>query len=111
MFDMGIYTIILECDENQHKGKTYTSCDSKRDMELMIDLGNRPIIFIRFNPDKYTSKRKTKVKGCFNKNNRIRKTEFNKRSKKLITVLKKWINLNDIPEKEVSIEYLFFDDY
>ena len=112
MFDMGIYSIILECDEDQHTGKNYTSCDSKRDMELMIDLGNRPIIFIRFNPDKYTSKRKTKVKGCFNEKTYIvRKTEFNKRSKKLIKVLTKWIEYNDIPEKEVTTEYLFFDDY
>ena len=77
----------------------------------MMDLGNRPIIFIRFNPDKYTSKRKTKVKGCFNEKYKVRKTEFNKRSKKLTTVLKKWIEYNDIPEKEVTTEYLFFDGY
>jgi len=46
-FEKNLYTIILECDENQHK---YTNCEEKRHMKIFQDLGDRPIIFIRFNP-------------------------------------------------------------
>tara|TARA_B110001454_G_C12672535_1_gene414362 strand:+ start:284 stop:1228 length:945 start_codon:yes stop_codon:yes gene_type:complete len=113
IFDRGIYTIILECDENQHKLKVYSTCDTKRDMLLFKDLGYRPLIFIRFNPDKYTSRRGTKIKGCFNMVNKnyVRKREFERRKKKLIKVLDKWINYNKIPDKEIIREYLFFDGY
>ena len=112
-FDMGIYSIILECDEEQHKKKSYTSCDSRRDMQLMIDLGNRPIIFIRFNPDKYKSKRGKKIQGCFamEKSKYVRNAEFEKRKKKLEKVLQYCINLNKIPDKEITHIHLFFDGY
>ena len=51
------HTVIIECDENQHK---YTSCEDKRMMELFQDLGSRPLVMIRFNPDQYGD-----TKGCF----------------------------------------------
>jgi len=44
------YSIIIELDENQHK---YNSCDEKRMMELFTDLGDRKLVLIRINPDKY----------------------------------------------------------
>ena len=49
--------IIIELDEDQHK---YTSCDEKRMMELFQDLGNRQLVLIRINPDKYNKKGKMK---------------------------------------------------
>jgi hypothetical protein len=49
--DMGSHIIIVECDEDQHKGY---SCENKRMMEIFQNCGNRPIVFIRFNPDSYT---------------------------------------------------------
>ena len=51
--DKFTHIVIIECDENQHRD---TSCENKRTMELFQDFGNRPIIFIRFNPDKYITK-------------------------------------------------------
>ena len=47
-----IQIIIVEIDEYQHENITY-SCENKRIMEISQDLGHRPIIFIRFNPDEY----------------------------------------------------------
>ena len=35
-------------------------CKNKRIMEIFQDLGSRPIVFIRFNQDKYDN-----VQGCF----------------------------------------------
>jgi hypothetical protein len=61
--DLLTHVIIIEVDENQHS--SYESiCENKRVMELFIDFGQRPIIFIRFNPDNYLLDGK-KIKSCF----------------------------------------------
>ncbi|CAM9807982.1 unnamed protein product, partial [Phaeothamnion confervicola] len=49
--ELGVFTLIVEIDEEQHKNR---SCEEKRIGELFQDLGNRPLVVIRFNPDKYT---------------------------------------------------------
>jgi len=101
------YSIIIELDENQHK---YTSCDDKRMMELFNDLGNRPLIMIRINPDKYKIGEE-KIEGCFqfDEKNVIKclKKEFDKRFNKLIETIEFY--LNNEPIKEITIERLFFD--
>jgi hypothetical protein len=51
--DLLTHVLIIECDENQH-GSYNTSCENSRTMELFVDFNNRPIVFIRFNPDTYT---------------------------------------------------------
>ena len=95
------HSIIIECDENKHQGY---SCENKRTMQLFQDLGNRPIVFLRFNPDSYKRNNKI-IEGCFNKN-KINELEWNKR----INKLKKYINfyLTTIPTKEIEIEELFY---
>lgn len=54
MCDLGYQVIIIEVDENQHD-KYDCSCENKRIMQLSQDIGHRPIIFIRFNPDNYVN--------------------------------------------------------
>jgi hypothetical protein len=111
--DKFTHVIVIECDENQHTRKEYTNCENKRTMELFQDFGNRPIIFIRFNPDSYINKDGKKILSSF-KNHKtlfvpiIRKQEeWNNR----LTLLKETILkcLTDIPEKEVTYEHLFYD--
>jgi len=101
------YSIIIELDEEQHK---YESCDEKRMMELFTDLGNRPLVLIRINPDKYKEKTK-KRKGCFDfdeKNTLIcDEKKFNKRFNILVEMIKYYID--NEPEKEITMEKLFFD--
>jgi len=101
------YSIIIELDEDQHK---YESCDEKRMMELFQDLGNRPLVLIRINPDKYKGKTK-KRKGCFDfdeKNILIcNEKKFNKRFNILVKMIKYYID--NEPEKEITMEKLFFD--
>ena len=101
------YSIIIELDEDQHK---YTSCDDKRMMELFTDLGNRPLVLIRINPDKYEGRTK-KRKGCFDfdeKNTLIcNEKKFNKRFNTLVEMIKYY--LNNEPEKEVTMQKLFFN--
>lgn len=100
------HTIIIECDENQHAGY---SCENKRVMEIFQDLGNRPIVFIRFNPDSYTIEGK-RFEGSFKltKTGYLvpKKKEWKKRTTELIKVIKK--HLEEVPEKEVTTEFLYY---
>jgi hypothetical protein len=84
-------------------------------MLIFQDLGNRPIIFLRFNPDKYKDENGNTVKSCFtyhkttgvcmidNKN----KDMWKNRLETLKNAVEK--NINTIPTKEVTIEQLFYD--
>jgi hypothetical protein len=108
--DKFTHIVIIECDENQHRD---TSCENKRTMELFQDFGNRPIIFIRFNPDKYITKNQ-KIPSSFKMHKSLDvpvvrdKIEWNNRLQLLKTFINKW--LNEIPIKEVTNEYLFYDE-
>lgn len=104
--DCFTHSVIIECDENSHKHVSYEEeCQNRRTMELFEDLGSRPIVFIRFNPDSYKD-----FEGCFkfNSKNRIVPTkEWDKRKKKLLKIINH--HIDSIPEKEVTIDYLYFD--
>ena len=52
LLDLGDQVLIIEVDENKHVDYDCT-CENKRIMELSQDVGHRPIVFIRFNPDSY----------------------------------------------------------
>ena len=58
--DLGSHVIIVEVDENQHA--TYESiCENKRLMILSQDLGHRPMVMVRFNPDGYENESGEKI--------------------------------------------------
>jgi len=103
------HSLIIEADENKHQGYT---CENKRIMELFEDLGNRPLVVIRFNPDKYRDLDNKIVESCFYYDNpvsitlRIREEEWNQRSKKLLETIK--YHIENIPDKEFTEIKLFF---
>ena len=106
------HSIIVEVDENQHKNNRYI-CDNKRMMELFVDLGNRPIVFIKFNPDKYKSNN-IKYESCFDIHSvlEVPYVKDKKQWKSRLMSLKKKIktHMENIPDKEVTEDYLFYDD-
>jgi hypothetical protein len=110
--DKYTHVIIIECDENQHKNYNIT-CENKRTMELFIDFGNRPIVLIRFNPDSYIDENGKKFKSCFSYHKLfdIPCTPKSEEWKSRLCLLKQTINkyLNEIPQKEVTIEHLFYN--
>ena len=53
--DLGDQVVLVEVDEDQHGGYD-CSCENKRLMELSKDVGHRPLVMIRFNPDSYEDK-------------------------------------------------------
>jgi hypothetical protein len=103
VFDMGSHVIVIELDENQHRSYD-TSCDNKRLMSIFHGLGSRPMVTIRFNPDKYDS-----VSGCFKKDGQLlgQGKEWNLRTEKLKSRVDFWIDAQ--PDREITVEHLFFD--
>jgi hypothetical protein len=116
LLDLGYQVIIIEVDENQHIDYD-CSCENKRLMELSYDLGHRPIIFIRFNPDEYTDKFNKKISSCWgnNKNgiNVVKKSkmiEWEDRLHSLKNCVDYWINPENVTNKTIEIIQLFYDE-
>jgi hypothetical protein len=112
--DLGYQVIIVEIDENQHKSYD-CSCENKRLMEISQDYNHRPIIFIRFNPDEYTSNG-IKIKSCWKllKNgimtiNKSKELEWDERLNNLKTQIEYWCNPNNITNKTVEVIQLYYN--
>lgn len=113
LLDLGYQVIIVEIDENQHN--TYDcSCENKRLMELSQDIGHRPIVFIRFNPDDYIDINGTKISSCWKLQktgilaiNRLKTKEWATR----LDVLKNQINywLTNTTDKTIEIIHLYYN--
>jgi hypothetical protein len=114
LLDLGFQVMVIEIDENQHIDYDCT-CENKRLMELSQDVGHRPIIFIRFNPDKYYNENNQLITSCwsFSKGQnsicvpRNKKKEWIQRLKSLIEQTKYWIE--NKTEKTIEIIQLYYD--
>ena len=110
LIDLGYQILIVEIDENQHIDYD-CSCENKRIMELSQDLGHRPIVFIRFNPDEYdniTSCWGTNTKGiCVVKKNK--KTEWLERLNALSLQIDYWTEPQNKTNKTIEVIQLFYD--
>jgi hypothetical protein len=112
LLDLGYQVLIIEIDENAHQDYD-CSCENKRIMELSQDLGHRPIIFIRFNPDSYR-KSNTKVPSCWEQNmNGIcvvkYKEDWEYRLNTLETQIKYWTSTSNTTNKTIETIQLFYD--
>jgi len=114
LLDLGYQVIIIEIDENQHIDYD-CSCENKRLMELSQDVGHRPIIFIRFNPDHYFDINNKKIASCWSYSkikkhiniDRKQVKEWNIRLNSLKEQITYW--LNNKTEKTVEVIQLYFD--
>ena len=114
ILDLLYQIVIIEVDENKHTNYD-CSCENKRVMELSQDLGHRPIIFIRFNPDNYKKDGKN-ISSCWEKDKKgicvLKKTKKNEWSERL-DVLKNtinyWINPENKTNKTIETIQLFYD--
>jgi hypothetical protein len=52
IYDLGDKILILECDEDQHKGRQCV-CEQIRMVNIGQSFGGAPVYFIRWNPDNY----------------------------------------------------------
>ena len=114
ILDLGYQVLIVEVDEDQHNNYD-CSCENKRLMELSQDLGHRPIIFIRFNPDDYTKNGKN-ITSCWGQDKKgicvvkkSKKDEWNQRLNVLEEHINYWISPENITNKTVEVIQLFYD--
>jgi hypothetical protein len=114
LLDLGYQVVIIEVDENQHNNYD-CSCENKRIMELSQDVGHRPIIFIRFNPDQYIQRDGVKIKSCWSINaqgistvNKNDSKEWKKRLQQLSEQLQYWVD--NKTDKTVEIIQLYYDE-
>jgi hypothetical protein len=112
--DLGSQIIIIEIDENQHIDYD-CSCENKRIMELSQDLGHRPVVFIRFNPDDY-EKHGIIISSCWSQNKKglcvvkkTKKTEWEERLNSLKEQIIYWIHPDNMTSKTIEIIQLFYD--
>ena len=115
LLDMGYHVLIIEIDENQHTDYDCT-CENKRTMELSQDVGHRPIVFIRFNPDDYMDGG-NKITSCWGLTKqgictvkKTKKIEWEERLNALSTQIDYWIDENNKTDKTVEIVQLFYDN-
>ena len=114
LLDLFYQIIIIEVDENQHTDYD-CSCQNKRIMELSQDLGHRPIVFIRFNPDDY-DKNGITISSCWGKNEKgicvvkkSKKDEWMQRLHTLEEHINYWINPINTTDKTIETIQLFYD--
>ena len=114
LLDMLYQIIIIEIDENQHTDYD-CSCQNKRLMELSQDLGHRPIVFIRFNPDDYKKDGKniTSCWGC-DKNGicvvkKSKQKEWLERLNNLEEQIKYWTCPENMTDKTIETIHLYYD--
>jgi uncharacterized protein YajQ (UPF0234 family) len=110
------HSVIIEVDENQHKwnSKSYTpECEIQRVNNLFTDLADRPIVFIRFNPDAYTNSKNKLIKSCFEYTEDKGLPKANKSLQPRLKKLKEEIekNINMIPNVNITTIKLFYDGY
>ena len=114
LLDLLYQIIIIEIDENQHIDYD-CSCQNKRTMELSQDLGHRPIVFIRFNPDDYENSG-TAISSCWGRNGHgicvvknSKKSEWSQRLTALEEQIKYWLNPSNTTNKTIETIQLFYD--
>lgn len=102
------YSLIVEIDEFQHKSYT-EECEIIRNNNLVSDLGYKPLVMIRFNPDKYKNEEgKTIISSVKNSKETIVPAKgFDERIQTLIKEINFWIN--NPPEDLFIQKCLYYD--
>ncbi len=116
LVDFGTHVSIIEIDENKHVDSKYKDAENERMKEIVFDLGLRPTVFIRFNPDGYVDKHtKKKVKGLFVVDKGTGRLgigsmeEFEKRVGVLIERFESFVGRPLDNTDLIRTEYLFYD--
>ena len=112
--DMGYQVLMVEIDENQHQDYD-CSCENKRLMELSRDIGHRPLVFLRFNPDEYDTEDDT-ITSCWGINGqgvcavkKSKQKEWATRLEALRSQIDYWSQPCHRTDKTVEIVQLFYD--
>jgi hypothetical protein len=117
LIDCLTHSIVIEVDENQHDTEEYCTCENKRVMELFTDLGSRPLVMLRFNPDEYIDAAGDKVSSCFARHSKLEvmhvsKTQNKQWENRLETLARALIDAaSTVPDREVTWTHLYYDGF
>jgi hypothetical protein len=109
MLDCLTHSIVVEIDEDQH---TDYKCEEKRMMQIFTDLGDRPLVILRFNPDKYSDAQGQRVPALFSfgSDNLIvidDPEQLDQRVQGLAVRIR--YHAENLPLKELTVERLYYD--
>ncbi len=112
LLDVTTHCIIVEIDENQHSSYD-NSVEDYRLHTLRNELGNRPLVVIRVNPDSFKPKDGNRVRGCFQrkpKTNTI--VRLDKEFKRRLAILMSTFEttIASVPCNDINVISLFFDE-
>ena len=106
---------MIEVDENQHV-EYDCSCENRRLMEISQDVGHRPVVFVRFNPDDYFTEGGDKITSCWGNNQngicvvkKSKQKEWHERLNALKSQIQYWIDPDNHTGKTVETIQLFYD--
>ncbi len=119
--DLGYLYLIIEVDESQHRGYAEL-CDKRRYHEIAHDVysssGERPIVFLRFNPDGYLDSSNTRIttpwkqlKSGLWSIGKDRIIEFLDRSDILTRRIEYYLDEDNIPSAPLIVETMFYDNH
>lgn len=95
-YDCKTHDLYIECDENQHKDRC-PKIEFERMINVYHQLEGKPVIFIRYNPDRF---------------NFLSKSKSNLSQRKREEILINWVNFFRTvePYNGVYVLYLFYDN-
>lgn len=114
LLDLGFQVLIVEVDEHQHAMKYTEACENRRMMELSQDVGHRPLVIVRFNPDSYIDENGERVPGCWGVSARIGAVNVLQKHKRAwqtrLATLQKCVShwIQTPTTKMVEVVYLFY---
>jgi hypothetical protein len=106
LIQMEGYSIVIEIDEGQHL-KYDTLCENRRTMEIFQDLGSKPVVFIRLNPDGYWVGKK-RIKSVFDKRGRANQKMLQERIDRLVETIED-VKGSGGEKKDVQVIELFYN--
>jgi hypothetical protein len=108
------HCVFGEVDEEGHNTQAYCLCENKRMMGFMQDVGMRPCVHVRLNPDGYVDATGVRHKSPFKKTKTGKlvladPAEWQKRLDLYRSRLE--YHLTHVPEQELQVEHLFYDGF
>jgi hypothetical protein len=111
-FNIKNQVVSVFCTIHKNNKSYNPECELRRLNNLFTDLADRPIVFIRFNPDSYINKKNKIIKSCFEYTEDKGLPKANKTLQTRLKKLKEVIdeNLTKIPSENIMTIKLYYDE-
>ncbi|KAJ1624860.1 hypothetical protein T492DRAFT_881141 [Pavlovales sp. CCMP2436] len=109
--DVLSHVVILECDENRH-ARELSECRQQRAWRISDSFGGRPVVFLRFNPDRFVDKQGAVHSSCFALKRGVLTLARETAWVKLLGLVEARLryHLCTVPDAHLVEEFLFYGD-